>query len=151
MIVRVTDDEAAPMITSAFCDSSRSTVWDAMFVEVSPESPGMLVTGWPSTPPASLMSLMASATPANSGGPRKASEPVCGSTLPTISGPLLTGMVLLAEAEVPAPPELLPPHAASARLAAPSTAADRHTVDRFIQNLLQRDTSGGPWDQVSPL
>src|SRR3712207_8298323 len=48
-------------------------------LEVSPESVSLTVTGLPSTPPASLISLAARSTPANSGGPRKAREPVCGS------------------------------------------------------------------------
>ena len=75
------------MITSASSPSRRSTVWLAMSVEVSPESPWTTVTSWPSTPPPSLISWTASSTPANSGGPRKARVPVSGSSVPKLSVP----------------------------------------------------------------
>ena len=47
----------------------------------------MPTTGLPSTPPASLISLIARSNPANSGGPRNASEPVCGRIEPIVSMP----------------------------------------------------------------
>ena len=80
-------DEAAPTMASTSLDSRRSTDCEAVSVEVSPESELVTSTCLPLTPPASLMSLMARSTPANSGGPRKASEPVCGSSVPILSVP----------------------------------------------------------------
>jgi hypothetical protein len=65
--------------------SSRSTVWVAVSVEASPESPVTSATGVPKTPPAALTSLIASWTPATSGGPRKARLPVSGSRVPMVS------------------------------------------------------------------
>ena len=35
------------MMASTFCESRRSTVWLAVSVEASPESPGMPTTGLP--------------------------------------------------------------------------------------------------------
>ena len=80
-------DDAAPMMASTSLESRRSTDCDAVSVEVSPESESIFSTGLPLTPPASLMSLRARSTPANSGGPRNASEPVCGSSVPILSVP----------------------------------------------------------------
>src|SRR3546814_16568765 len=53
----------------------------------SPESECTTFTSLPSTTPASFMSLTARSTAANSGGPRNASEPVCGSSVPTVKVP----------------------------------------------------------------
>jgi len=106
-----------------------------MLVLVSPESPSIFWTGWPKTPPAALMSLIAALTPANSGGPRNASDPVCGSRVPKISGPaaaLLEAGAELEAADDEDPPPELPPQAASARLATPRTTADRSTVVRVM-------------------
>ena len=79
------------MMASTFCESSWSTVWLAVSVVASPESPLMPTIGLPSTPPAALMSLMARSKPANSGGPRKASEPVCGRIVPIVRVPSPSG------------------------------------------------------------
>ena len=43
MTVSDTPEEAAPMMASTFCDSRRSTVWLAVSVVASPESPLMPV------------------------------------------------------------------------------------------------------------
>src|SRR4051794_10345123 len=99
----------------------------------SPESPLTCFTGLPSTPPAALMSSTAVCTPANSGGPRKARSPVCGSRVPTVSVPspfLPAGALELAEDEVLLLLEdlsllLPPPQAVSARDAVASTRAVR--------------------------
>src|SRR5450830_247422 len=81
-----TPEEAAPMMAPT--PWPRSAVVDcvAMSVLVSPESRWMTSTGLPMTPPASLISLMPRLTPAISGGPRKAREPVVGSSEPIFSG-----------------------------------------------------------------
>ena len=106
MNVNDTPDDAAPTNTSAPAASWRSTVWLAMSVEVSPESPWSRVTSWPSTPPAALMSLTASWAPANSGGPRKARLPVSGSTVAKFSVPSDSPVQVGAASTVPsaAPP-----------------------------------------------
>ena len=75
------------MMASTFWDSRRSTVWLAVSVVASPLSPGMPWMGLPRTPPAALISWTARSKPANSGGPRKASEPVCGRIEPITSVP----------------------------------------------------------------
>ena len=80
--VSVTPEDAAPMMASTFSAIRRSDVTLAMSVVVSPESPWVYSTGAPSTPPAALISSMAYARPANSGGPRKARLPVSGSNEP---------------------------------------------------------------------
>ena len=82
----VTPDAAAPTMAWVPLPSWRSTVWFAMSVVSSPESPRTWVTCWPSTPPFSLISTTARSTPANSGRPRKARLPVSGSSDPTFSG-----------------------------------------------------------------
>ena len=86
----VTDDEAAPMRTSTFFGSKRLTVCVAVLVDESPESPSSRTTFLkPGTPPAALMSLIASLTASTSGGPRNASEPVTGRSVPTVKTPSL--------------------------------------------------------------
>ena len=75
-----TDDGADALAQEAVVD------WVAMSVLVSPESRWMTWTGLPSTPPASLISLMPRLTPAISGGPRNASDPVVGRSDPIFSG-----------------------------------------------------------------
>ena len=57
-----------------------------MSVLVSPESRWITWTGLPRTPPAALTSLMPRLTPAISGGPRNASDPVVGRSDPIFSG-----------------------------------------------------------------
>ncbi len=90
-ILSMTDSEtledAAPTITLTPACSRRSTVWVAVSVDVSPESPWLYSTGLPSTPPALLISSIAYSTPANSGGPRKARLPVSGSRVPILRTP----------------------------------------------------------------
>ena len=75
------------MMASALLEIKRSTDCDAVSVVVSPESESNFFTGLPLTPPASLISFSARSTPANSGGPRNASEPVWGSSVPMTSSP----------------------------------------------------------------
>src|SRR5690606_19421829 len=83
MTLSVTDDDAAPMTAEAPSAMSFETDCEAIWAfAVSDESVWMTVTGAPFTPPASLISLSARSTPATSGGPRKASEPVSGSRVP---------------------------------------------------------------------
>src|SRR3546814_1259821 len=48
--VALTPDDAAPMIASTLAARRRSTVWLAMSVVVSPESPWSMTMGLPSTP-----------------------------------------------------------------------------------------------------
>src|SRR5829696_4169054 len=144
MTDRETLDEAAPTTASTLFDNSRSTDWDAVSVEVSPESESTFSTCVPLTPPASLMSWRARSTPANSGGPRKASEPVCGSSVPILSvpSPLAAGAAeldvsSLGSAVVSSPSS--PPQAVSTRPATPRTATDRQNgVGRIMNHLLLR-------------
>jgi hypothetical protein len=144
-------DDAAPMMASTWFESSRSTDWEAVSVEVSPESELVTSTCLPLTPPASLMSFTARSTPANSGGPRKASDPVCGNSVPSFSvpSPLAPGA---AESE----PELeavgvvdallSPPHAVSTRPATPRTATDRQSgVGRIMNHLLRKGPRPQGW------
>src|SRR5215218_7366760 len=136
-------DDAAPTMASTSFDSSRSTDCEAVSVEVSPESELVTSTGLPLTPPASLMSLTARSTPANSGGPRKASEPVCGSSVPIlrVPSPLAAGAdeldVSSLGSAVVSPSS--PPHAVSTRPATPRTATDLQSgVGRIMNHLLLR-------------
>ena len=62
----------------------------------SPESAFTWTIFLPLTPPAALMSCTARSTPANSGGPRNARSPVCGSRVPMVRVP----------SPLPAAPEL---------------------------------------------
>src|SRR3954447_16905479 len=125
-------DDAAPTMASTLLERRRSTDCDAVSVEVSPESESTFSTCLPFTPPASLMSLSARSTPANSGGPRKASEPVGGSGVPIFGVPSPFAAVLalalgLFDADEPVVllPPLLPPQAVRTTPATPRTATDR--------------------------
>src|SRR4029453_15905348 len=109
MTVLETPDEAAP-ITALTPWPRRAVVdWVAMSVLVSPESRCTTETGAPKTPPASLTSLMPRLTPAISGGPRNASDPVVGRSDPSFRGVAVvvveggTGPVLVAAWLLPAP------------------------------------------------
>ncbi|VXC02044.1 hypothetical protein ARTHRO9V_200057 [Arthrobacter sp. 9V] len=103
--------------------------WVAMSVLVSPESRWVTSTGAPKTPPASLTSLMPRLTPAISGGPRNASDPVVGRSDPSLSGVAVvvveggTGPVLVAAWLLPAP---APPLGAGQEI--PAAAADEDPV-----------------------
>src|SRR5215207_7048417 len=131
MTLSETLEDAAPMMTSAFAASSLSTEPGAIFGVPSPESALLWATALPSTPPASLMSLTARSTPANSGGPRNARSPVDGSRVPTVRTPSPLGA-----ADVSSSPALSsspPPQAASTSALAAATAASRIVwVLRFI-------------------
>ena len=74
VILSMTDsdtlEEAAPTTTSDLPLISLSTEAPAMSGVPSPESDLICLIGLPLTPPASLISLIARSTPANSGGPR---------------------------------------------------------------------------------
>ena len=83
--VFVTPEDAAPMIAETPCPNISVVDWVAMFVVVSPESRFMVVTSFPFTPPAALISLTARSTPAVIGGPKKDSAPVLGSRVPSFS------------------------------------------------------------------
>src|SRR5664279_6287854 len=122
MTVSDTPDEAAPTMTSDPALISLSDSAGAMALSVSPESPRTVTTSLPSTPPASLMSLMARSTPANSGGPRKARLPVSGSKVPIVRvpSPLVVGSSPLGVS-----PESSLPQAASTSVLAAATAALR--------------------------
>src|SRR3954468_19883636 len=75
-------DDAAPTMADTFSDRRAVTDWVARSVEVSPESLWDTLTVMPAL--ASLMSAVARSTPANSGGPRTASVPVCGRIVPRL-------------------------------------------------------------------
>jgi len=129
----VTEDDAAPMIADTFLEISSVTDCVATSaLSASDESVCSTVTSSPSTPPASLISSIARSTPAISGGPRYASDPVCGRSVPRTSGP---------DAESDAPSvalsSLSPPpleHAARISAAAPASAAARTAcVERIIR------------------
>src|SRR6266545_8153110 len=87
MTVKDTLDDAAPMMASTFSARRRSTVWLAVSVDVSPESPCEYSTSLPPNPPFSFTSEMARLTPANSGGPRNARLPVSGRIEPNLRVP----------------------------------------------------------------
>ena len=140
MTLSDTEEDAAPTIASAFASSSLSVWAPAMSGVPSPESALTWTTSLPLTPPAALMSSMAVCTPANSGGPRNARSPVCGSRVPIVRVPSpLAGALALDEAEALEPPPaepllLLPPQAVSASDAVASTTAVRQArVGRIIE------------------
>src|SRR5918998_3286293 len=155
----VTPEAAAPMIACAPWPSSRSTVWFAVSVLSSPESPRRWVTGLPSPPPAALISLTATSTAANSGGPRKARLPVSGSNVPIFSGALLgcplgvacggfshvvaDGSPPLADPWSPGAAVLPPPQPAITTDKVPSRAATRSAV-RCAMHLSSEQTGGLP-------
>jgi hypothetical protein len=82
MKVFETPEEAAPMTAETPSAMSAVADWVAMSVVVSPESLCSTSTVMPLA--ASLISLTARSTPANSGGPRTASVPVWGRIVPIL-------------------------------------------------------------------
>ena len=87
MTLRVTEDDAAPMMTETSWLMRSVTDWVATSAcSASDESVCSTSTSAPRTPPAALISSTARSTPAISGGPSWASEPVCGSRVPIFSG-----------------------------------------------------------------
>src|SRR3954453_21429760 len=136
MTLSDTEDDAAPTTTSALASSSLSVWAPAMSGVPSPESALTWTTSLSRTPPAALMSSTAVCTPANSGGPRKARSPVCGSSVPTVRvpSPLPAGALELGAEELLLSLEellslLLPPQAVSASDAVANTTAVRQARD----------------------
>ncbi len=111
MKVFETPEDAAPMIAVLPSAMSEVADWLAMSVVVSPESLAVLVTVMPAL--ASLMSFTARSTPANSGGPSTAREPVCGRIVPILRFRPPSAVV---------PPSPPPPPEQPARTRAPATA-----------------------------
>ena len=70
---------------------SAVTDWVAMFVEVSPESFWVMLILMPSF--AALMSETARLDASMAGGPRVASDPVCGRIVPTLRVRVLLGVL----------------------------------------------------------
>ena len=81
MNCREVPEDAAPITASTPAFSRRGISVSYALLSVSPESPKVASMVMPLA--ASLMSLIASATPASSGGPRKARFPVRGRAVPS--------------------------------------------------------------------
>jgi hypothetical protein len=124
MIRRVTPDAAAPNTTST--PSERTLVADAGATSgwsPSLESSTENSTGFPRTPPASLMSWIASSAPAISGGERNERAPVSGRTPPIFRTPSPLAKELVGDDAQP--------ESASAAAATTATAAKYLRVVEF--------------------
>ena len=112
-------DDSAPRMAVSPAARSAVTDWVAMFVEVSPESFWVMLILMPCF--AALMSATAMFEASIAGGPRVASDPVCGSIVPMFSVSVLLG--------VPDPPDVpeqpLRTSVAAPRPATPASAARR--------------------------
>jgi hypothetical protein len=130
--LRVTDDDAAPTITeTSWLMRSVTDCVATSALSASEESVWMTSTSWPSTPPASLISSTARLTPAISGGPRYAREPVWGRRVP-----IFRGSAVAAASSVSVPPaSSVPPLEQAVRTSAtaPVRAAARTAcVERIM-------------------
>jgi hypothetical protein len=84
---RLTEEDAAPMMTSTFFAQQRGDGLRSNLVLGVAGVAFFVLDVLAEQAAGSLISWMASFTPANSGGPRKASEPVIGSSVPMVSSP----------------------------------------------------------------